>query len=175
MNVSRKNVVLTFLVIGVVGFIYFQNQKTNYRIFKQRLTASNEFVKSIEVQSGSSYVFTIWGTDEEMDIQQWATLDLNYQLEDSKGNILKQEQITGSGSNDEGGVKRAINGTDYTYHSTNSEILRLRGQLVRGDYMDIEIYENLPENLHLLPALFAIVMAVSFFVYIKMRISHNDA
>mgnify|MGYP000957561347 FL=1 len=85
------------------------------------------------------------------------------------GVIVEEKNIVATGTEDDTGKKRATNGDDVKFSATKSESISLFATLVNGDYMDIEIYENLPENNYWLPVLFIGIFITGLILYLKSR------
>lgn len=169
MKSNKKKIAIALIIIGVAGFIYAQNQKSKSRIFKQRYTTRNPIVQEIEVLNGNQYIFSVWGTDEEQGIQQWADLQGNVELVDSENKILEQRQFAASESEESGGIKRATNGHDIKFAAEKDERILVNANLIQGDYLDIEVYENLPENAYWLPVIFIAVFLTGIVLYLRAR------
>jgi hypothetical protein len=165
---NKKQLAIVLLIIGVVGFIYQQNQKKKYRVFEKRISNNNEFVHSINVQSGNNYLFSLWGNDEEGGLQ-WAGMEMYFKIITESGVIVEEKNIVATGTEDDTGKKRATNGDDVKFSAAKSESISLFATLVNGDYMDIEIYENLPENNYWLPVLFIGIFITGLILYLKSR------
>jgi hypothetical protein len=95
------------------------------------------------------------------------------QLLDRKGSVLEEKHFTGTDSNSDGGLKRATNGYDIRYNPEESGDVILKSALIRGDYVDIEVYENLPENTYWMPVLFIAICITGLVLFMKARASVN--
>lgn len=169
MEISKKKIAVALIIIGVAGFIYAQNIKSKSRIFKQRYTTHNPIMQEIKVLNGNHYIFSVWGTDEEQGIQQWADLQGNVELVSSENKILEQRPFAASESEESGGIKRATNGHDIKFTAEKDEIVLIKANLIQGDYLDIEVYENLPENAYWLPVIFIAVFLTGIVMYLRAR------
>lgn len=93
----------------------------------------------------------------------------NVELVNSENKILEQRPFAASESKEEGGIKRATNGHDIKYTSEKDEIVLVKANLIKGDYLDIEIYENLPESTYWLPVIFIAVFLTGIVMYLRAR------
>lgn len=174
MKMNKKKIAVGLLIIGVIGFIYSQNIKSGYRIYKERISGSKEFNHEFYLTAGNNYMFSVWGTDEEGALRPSANLEVGVQLLERKGKIVEEKLITATSSNDDGGLKRANNGYDIRYHPLENGEVILKSSLLRGDYVDIEVYENLPENIYWFPVLFIAVFIIGLILFLKARNSENS-
>jgi len=167
---KKKQIAIVLLVIGVVGFIFSQNQKKKYLVFEKRISDNKEFVQKIDVESGNEYLFSVWGTDEETGLQQWAEMELVFKIETFKGEIIEENKIIANeSSDDDGGIARAANGDDVRFVADNSNQVTLTTKLIQGDYMDVEVYENLPDNTYWMPVFFILVFIAGSVMFLKAR------
>lgn len=170
---KKKQIAIAFLIIGIVGFIISQNQKEKYLVFEKRISSNIEFVQKIYAQAGNNYLFSFWGNDEQGALQEWADMEFILKIETSTGEIIEEKKIVASGSGDDGGIKRAANGDDVKYSAKQSGDLILTTTLTDGDYLDIEVYENLPENTYWMPVLFIAFFITGLVLFMKARASVN--
>lgn len=169
---KKKQIAIALLIIGVVGFIYSQNQKKKHLIFEKRISNTDEFVHKQYVQSGNTYLFSFWGNNEHPGLHKWATLEYNFRLARSGGDVIEEKKVTATGSDGEGN-QRAANGDDVHYKATQSEELILTLKLIEGDYTSVEIYENLTDNTYWMPVLFIALFIAGLFMFLKARASAN--
>lgn len=171
MNKPKKRLAIGFIVLGIVGFIYAQNSKSNHRILSQRYRTHKPISESIEVKSGNCYTVSVWMTDEEQGLQQWAKIDAEIQLLNSRDEVLEQRNILNSEAREEGGIKRVTNGHEITYCADDQERLFINVVMKQGDYLDIEVYENLPGEQKWLPPIFIALFLVGLVLYLRARAS----
>lgn len=169
---KKKQIAIALLIVGVIGFIYSQQQKKKYLIFEKRISNNQEFAHKIYTQAGNTYLFSLWGNDEEGGFE-WAGMEFTFKLETAQGKIIEDKTIVATGSEDDGGLKRAANGDDVKYSASQLGDVNLTTTLVEGDYLDIEIYENLPENTYWMPVLFIALFIAGFVLFMKARASVN--
>lgn len=166
---DKKKLAILMLLISIFGFIYSQNIKSGYRIFRERVTTKQEFAREFYVTAGNNYQFSVWATDELRGAHKWTSVEANVKLVGPGNNILCEKQIVATGSGDDTGNQRATNGYDIRHVAVKSENLSLACRLVDGDYMDIEVYENLPENAYWLPVLFIAIFLAGGVLFLKSR------
>ena len=166
----KKQISMACVALGIVGFFGATQLKTKASVYKERLTQADATV-SVPVEAGSNYTFFFWGVDEEMGLQAWANLDLTGIVTDAQGTTLFTRQVTASASSseEEGGVKRAQNGFEYHHKAETSETLTATIKAPQADYVDLEIYKDLPEWLNLAPGLSIILAIVGLVLFLKAR------
>jgi hypothetical protein len=170
---NKKKFAIGLLILSVVGFVFSQNQKKKYLIFEERNSSKN-YAKEFYVETGNKYMFSVWGTDEEGASQRWATFDATVKLTDENNSILQEKQITASDSDNDGTIRRATNGSDIRLIPEKNQKVLLSYTLVEGDYMDIEVYQNLPENAYWLPVLFIAIFLSGIVLWLKARNSEQN-
>ena len=168
---NKKNIGLLLLIAGVAGFFYLTSAKSDYRIFEHRFTQNKIHKVNFEAKENNNYTMFFWAVDEETGIQQWANIQLIVSVKTQSGELIKREKriATVSDTEETGGVKRAQNGFDFSYQSESDQTILIEADLQSGDYVDIEIYENLPEGLNLYPGLSLILGLIGIVIYLKER------
>ena len=108
------------------------------------------------------------GNDEEGGFQ-WAGMEMYFKIITESGVVIEEKNITANGTEEDTGRKRAANGDDVKFKATESENVTLLATLIKGDYMDIAIYENLPENNYWMPVLFIGFFITGLVLYLRSR------
>ena len=165
----KKKLGLVLVVLGIVGFFAATQAKSLSRVHQERYSQTGTKTASIPVESGSAYTFFFWGVDEETALQTWAGLDMKATVTDSSGKTLFEEQVVATGSEDTGGVKRAQNGSQYRHEAQASETLAVTIEAIEADYVDLEVFKNLPEWLNLAPGLSIILAIAGLVVFLRAR------
>jgi hypothetical protein len=170
---KKRNISIAFIIIGVLGFVWSQNQKKKYRVFQERISNYQPNTFKVNAQTGNEYLFSFWGNDEESGLQQWANMEFAFKIETQSGNWIKEDTISASESEEKGGVRRAGNGDDIRYTATRSENIIVTATLLEGDYLDLEVYENLPDKTYWFPVLFIAFFIVGLVLFLKARNAKN--
>lgn len=170
---NKKNISIAIIIVGIIGFVWSQNQKKKYLIFEERITSNNAVSRKINAQTGNEYLFSFWGNNETGNPEKWANLEFTYKIETQSGIVVKQDTITAIGSDENEGTRRAANGDDERFVASRSEDIIISTVLIEGDYIDIEVYENLPENTYWFPVLFIAVFITGLVLFLKARNSSN--
>lgn len=166
---KRKNIAIAGMIISVAGFVFVTNLKSNFRTFTERIFTNAAFQYSLNTSGGNTYLISLWGVDEETGLQQWAEMEFSYELKNTKGEVFEADTIRSFKSEENGGIRRASNGTDITFNPNSNGEWILTGHFTNGDYLDVEFYENLPSNLYWFPVLFIGLFLFSLVVYIRNR------
>lgn len=169
----KKKASYALLAIGILGFVYSQNIKSNYRIFSERVSSSDDEPVNLKLLNGHAYMFSLWGNDESSTMGEYASLEAKVTIQGSDARIIDSRKIIASGTEDKGGIRRAANGYDFRYRPEHSEQISLKYNLIEGDYLDIEIYEDLPENAYWMPVVFIAIFIAGFVTYLKSRAVQN--
>lgn len=169
----KKNISIVLILVGIIGFVWSQNQKKKYRIFKERITNYKSNTRKVNAQTGNEYLFSFWGNDEETGLQQWAAMEFVYKIETQSGIIIEEDTLSASESEEKGEIRRAGNGNDIRYTAIRSEDLLVKTTLIEGDYLDLEVYENLPNQTYWYPVLFIAFFISGLILYLKARNASN--
>lgn len=165
----KKKVGMVLVVLGIVGFFAATQVKSLSRVHNERYSQTGTKTVSIPVESGSAYTFFFWGVDEETALQTWAGLDMKATVTDAGGATLFEEQVVASASEDTGGVRRAQNGFQYRHEAQASETLTVTIEAIEADYVDLEVFKDLPEWLNLAPGLSILLAIVGLVLFWKAR------
>jgi hypothetical protein len=167
----KKQIGMAVLIAGVAGFFVFTQMKSKAQVFEERLPQAAGRTLEIPVAAGSDYTFAFWGVDEEMGQQVWANLDFGATVTDSRGNSLfeKQIQASASSSEEKGGVKRAQNGFEYHHFAQTTEPLTVVVTAKAADYVDVEVYKDLPDWLNMAPGLSILLAIVGLVLFLRGR------
>lgn len=165
---KKKHLFLLIMILCIGLFIYAQSLKSKYGIYKERITTEARYEYNFRTAANSSYLISIWGCDEETGLQQWASLNFNYEVLVNNVSI-KKKQILASESEEKGGIRRAQSGSDVTFVSETNTNAVVICKISEGDYVDIEIFKDLPNNLYWLPVFSILGALLSGFLYLKYR------
>ncbi|MCF7972346.1 MAG: hypothetical protein K9N55_00880 [Phycisphaerae bacterium] len=167
----KKQLGIVVLSVGVVGFFVATQMKSKSQVFGERLSQVQARTLEIPVKAGSAYRFAFWGVDEEMGQQVWANLDFKATVTDSKGAVLfeKQTEASASSSEEKGGIKRAQNGFEYHHTAQTTESLAVALAVTQADYIDLEVYKDLPDWLNMAPGLSILLAIVGLVLFLRGR------
>ncbi len=168
-TISKKQLWLIVIGISIAGFIFGEMYRSSLEIFNHRYTKTQQYAESIKLKIGNSYLISVYGSDDEMGLQKWAQLDFGFYAEDDYGNEVIRKNITASESQENGGVKRAVNGFEFDYLPKQSRELILHLNFIRGDDVDIKVYENISELANITPGLFILLLVVAVIFFFKAR------
>lgn len=168
-NLNKKEWAVIIIFVGVMGFILGEGNKSSYRIFDKRLTINGEYHEEVLLISGLKYVVSVFGSDEELGFQRWAKLDFNLLVSDYQGDSIIQKKISASEAREKGGKRRVVDGLDFHYVAKYPDKLFIKINFMRGDDLDIKIYENIPEFANFLPSIFIFVFIFGIFYYLRVR------
>lgn len=160
---------MILLGFGVIGFIAFSEKKDKFEVFEIRYTTTGNYSEEIDVLTGDEYLVSVWGSDDETGLQQWASVDYIVRLIDNSKNLVIEERITDTDSEEKGGIIRAQNGFDHAYVPDYTGKLFLNTEFIEGDEMTINIYRNLPDRIYYMPVLFIVMFIVGLFLFLKSR------
>jgi hypothetical protein len=167
----KKQIGIVMLILGVAGFIMATQAKSASKVFGDRLSQTGVHPLVIPVEAGSTYTLAFWGVDEEMGLQTWASLDFSATVTDKSGALLFEKQTIASASSAEekGGIKRAQNGFEYHHAAQITEPLAVVITAMEADYVDLEVYKDLPDWLNMGPGLSIVFGIVGLVLFLKGR------
>ncbi len=166
---TKKQISYGLLAIGFLGFIYAQNIKSAYEVFSDRITSPNQNSIQFDLLNNHNYLFSFWGNDETSTMGPYASLEVYITIKGSDGKTIASTTIVDTGSEDKGGFRRAANGEDIEYFSPHNQKVTIQYHIAEGDYLDIEIYEDLPQNAYWMPVIFIVIFLIGIFMYLKFR------
>ncbi|WP_221028838.1 hypothetical protein [Actomonas aquatica] len=158
---------LIIIAAAVVGFIANSEMKTLHRVAKARFTQSTSSPWVAAISSASPHTVEVWAVDEEMGYQ-WADLDASVTVLDDTGTTVAAHRFVASESAEKGGVKRAQTGKTLQVPLGASE-LHVTVSLIKGDYVDIEVYRDLPAWRALAPGVFVLLGFAGVVLFLKSR------
>ena len=166
--ISRSRLAaLIIIAAAVVGFGTNNLLKNQHRCFEERFTQSTPEPRSVELQPFASHTVFVWAVDEETGFE-WADLDAHITLRAADGPLLVARRIAASESGEADGLKRAQNG--FTERLTPGPAgITLSIDLENGDYVDIEIYQDLPAWYHIAPGVYILLGLFGLGLLLKSR------
>lgn len=167
----KKQIGIVMLIAGVVGFLVATQAKSSSKVFGERYSQTGVHTLEIPVEAGSAYIFAFWGVDEETGLQTWGDLDFTATVTDASGVELfkKQKIATASSADETGGIKRAQNGCEYHHVAQSTESLTAVVTATAADYVDVEVYRNLPDWLNMAPGLGILLAIVGLVLFLRGR------
>ncbi|MBC34719.1 MAG: hypothetical protein CL663_01560 [Bacteroidetes bacterium] len=170
---KRANLYKTLITIGIVVFFGSTIYKSNFRILKERISQYDSYSYNIDLSPEKNYHFSVMGEDEETALQTWADLEFFVSLKNSEGKLIKEDSIYASTATERGGIRRAINGFEYSYIPETHENFILTVVFKSGDRVDVQVYEDIPVFIVLLPGLSCLLAFVSVFLLFKQNAKRN--
>lgn len=158
------------MIIGVIGFIRYNNIKNEYRIFENRFSGVAEHQVEIFTKVTHDYQFFFWGVDEQFPSEYgFPEYKGEIQIFDRNNEIIFDTLFVESHSVDRGGVIRAEEGFYFYYSPSRDETLKVIMKTINGDYLDLEVHEDLPESVSLTPPLFIFVFIFGLILYLRKK------
>jgi hypothetical protein len=168
-----KHIGILLMLIGLVGFVYFTAQKNETKIYEKKYRSEGSRTDSVFLSNNAEYIISFWAIDEEpAGFNEWPHMEARIKLF-TKSEKLFTKKIVSTDTKDVGGMRRAQDYTDFSYHPKLSEMLYLKSELTAGDECEIIIYSELSESMNIKPGLFVIVLVTGIFVFLKYRAKLN--
>ncbi|NOR86046.1 MAG: hypothetical protein GQ527_00410 [Bacteroidales bacterium] len=166
----KKWIAIIIMVIGVIGFIYHSEKKSDTLLFSKNIYVSDLQNIDIQLTANHNYKFNFWGTDEEMTgTFSMPTFTATLLLTDSKKDIIFQEQIESYNPKEMGGKLVAHAETTFEYHPSQDEQLELQVQILDGDTLDIDVYQDLSDEGDAMPGIFIIIAIIGLVIFLRAR------
>ncbi|MFH0999456.1 MAG: hypothetical protein V1783_01325 [Bacteroidota bacterium] len=166
---NKKNFGLLLLGVGIFGFFYFSGRKKDFMVEEQHFAQNKIHSFNLETKENSNFTMFFWLVDEESGIQMSANADAVITVSDQNGMLIKREEIIAHSSGASNGIRKAQNSFEFHYISTKKEYLLIQINLLKGDYIDVEIYEDLPANLNIIPGISIIIGIIGFVIFLRAR------
>ena len=165
---ARKRVLsLVIIAAAGVGFVVNSEMKSLHRVLNERLTDSTAGPLVVPVSPLSEHTIEFWAVDEERGFT-WASVEARYVVRDEDGTRLVEKPLVASASEEDGGVKRASIGS--TVHvPAGPTALHIEVTLQKGDYIDVEVYRDLPAWTALAPGIYALLGCVGIVLFLRSR------
>ena len=167
MKKHLKKISIVLIAAAIIGFFFFTDLKGRYQVFEQRFSASTSAPVEVLLHPYKAHTAFFWAVDEEHGFE-WASVEAKVALAAEDGQVLASGEINATGSEENGGIKRAQNGFDEIVPAGPLDTY-LTVELVRGDYVDVEVYADLPTWLHLAPGVSILFGLVGVVLYLKNR------
>ena len=176
MKVRKHYIGIALIITGIVFFVAFTEKKSNNRIFSKKMTVNGQVFKdSIFLKPKTNYVFAFSAVHEAGGgFSEWPTVSANMKIFNKKRNVLFETSINVSEHREVGGLRRAQDYKEFKYLAPENEQVFIETQLLEGDKMEVEVYENLSDLGNILPGLGVIMALVGFVVFIKLRKNKSD-
>ena len=168
---KRKFIGILIMLIGVVGFVRYNNIKNEYRIFEERFSGATQHQAEIFTKVTHDYQFFFWGVDEQFQSEHgYPEFSGEFKIVDKNNTVLLDTAFSvGSPSVDDEGINRAQNGFYFYYNPPKDETVKVIMNIVSGDYIDLEIHEDLPESIALTPPLFIFIFVIGLIVLLRKK------
>ena len=166
----KKYIGLTLLIIGIIGFFYAANNKNEKEIFSKRISSAQLEKMEIPVLADQTYEIKFWGVDEEMTgVYEAPHFQAQIKILDRQKLVLFNQELVSIHEIETGGKRVTHDGISYSHAPTLNETIEIQAQINRGDYMDIEIYENLSSEADALPGISIIIALAGLVIYFRGR------
>lgn len=166
----KKYIGLTLLIIGIIGFFYAANDKNKKEIFSKRISSTHLEKIEISVLAQQTYEIKFWGVDEEMTgIYEAPHFQAQIKILDRQKLVLFNQELVSIHEIETGGKRVTHDGISYSHTPTVDETIEIQAKINRGDYMDIEVYENLSSEADALPGISIILALVGLVIYFRSR------
>lgn len=167
----KRLISLSLLAVGLVGF-FGGNQLTRvFRIASDRYNSVGTHDRTVEQSAGRSYEVRLWVVDEETGLQQWPGAEAALRVNDSEGRTLHEAKVRAdqAASSDTGGVSRAQNGITYRWLAVSDSPVIVSAALVDGDYVDVDLYRDMPEAIGLVPGVGILIGLAGLVLFLRSR------
>ncbi len=166
----KKYIGIALLIIGIIGFFYAANSKNKKEIFSKRVYSSHLKKMNISILANQSYEIKFWGVDEEM-TGNFGTpyFEADIKVLDKQKLILFDKELVSITEREVGGKRVTHDGISFNHSPTIDETIEIQVQINRGDYLDIEVYENLSSEADALPGYSIILALVGLVLYLRGR------
>lgn len=166
----KKNTGIIFIIIGVIGFFYASSIKGDKLVFNERVSSYNLESFQVNVDGGENYEIKFWGVDEEMTgVFQQPYFEAQLSIRDGQNHLLFNQDLMSIHEIETGGKRTTHDGLDYLHSPKSNEVITISAQIIKGDYLDIEVYKNLDSETDALPGVFIIIAIIGVFVYFRSR------
>ena len=166
----KKYIGLTLLVIGIIGFFYAANDKNEKEIFSKRISSTHLEKMELPILADQTYEIKFWGVDEEMTgVYEAPHFEAHIKILDRQKLVLFNHELVSIHEIETGGKRVTHDGISYSHTPSMDETMEIQAQINRGDYMDIEVYENLSSEADALPGFSIIIALVGLVLYFKGR------
>ncbi|MCD4772255.1 MAG: hypothetical protein K8R41_02590 [Bacteroidales bacterium] len=167
---KRKFIGITIMIIGIIGFIFYNNIKNEYRIFEKRYSSEGLHQAEIRAKVTHDYQFFFWGVDEQFPSEHgFPEFEGEFKIVDKNNKLLFDTLFLVNHSVDKGGIIRAQDGFYFRYSPAKDEMLKININIKSGDYLDLEVHEDLPESVALTPPLFIFVFIIGLIIYLRKK------
>lgn len=167
---KRRAIGITIILIGIIGFIRYNNIKNEYRVFEERFSGVAEHQAEILTKVTHDYQFYFWGVDEMFSSEiGYPEFEAEIKIFGKNNKILFDTLFIESHSSDYGGVERAQDGFYFYYSPSRDETVKVIMNTISGDYLDLEVHEDLPESIALMPPLFIFIFIIGLIVFLRKK------
>lgn len=166
----KKNIAIVLMVIGVLGFVFTTMQKDNMKIFGQRISEVSNQKYTVALKANQVYEIKFWGVDEEMTgLSQPPHFEARIKIFDGQQQLLFNQELVSIHEIETGGKRVTHDGISYSHKPKEDEELTINVQILRGDYLDLEVYENLDSEADALPGFSIIIAIVGLVLFFRSR------
>lgn len=161
---------ILLMAIGIIGFIFNANKKNDMKVFEKRVSTNQPQNFTVELSANHVFEIKFWGVDEEMtQTFNSPTFSSNIEIINEKGDLIFNESLESVISREIGGKRVTHDGLSFSYETQEDEIIQIHTQITMGDYMDVEVYEDLSSEADALPGVFIILAIIGLVLFLRGR------
>lgn len=166
----KKWIGILLIIIGIGGFIYNANSKNNHNFYSERISNNKPKETKIDFIGGHQYKIKFWGVDEEM-TNTYSQPSFSSKINIIKGNgeVLFSSTLISITQREIGGKLVTHDGVTYEHICEANEALVIKTHITDGDYMDVEIYQDLSSEADALPGVFIILAIIGVVLVLRAR------
>lgn len=166
----KKIIGIIFLVVGVIGFFYFANQKNERKIFQERVSSPELKTLNIDLEQNQTYEIKFWGVDEQMTgVFDQAYFEADISIKNIHGHILFNQSLISIHEVETGGKRVTHDGVEYIHTPKTDENIQIELKIIKGDYIDIEVYKNMDSETDALPGISIIFALIGLVLFLRNR------
>lgn len=171
MKFKTQHIGIALIIAGIIFFIFFTQKKSGSLVYSKKRTKNKEiFNDNIALKPGNNYIISFSAeTEEGGGFSEWPRAAATIKISNQGKKELFKTKIDVTEHQETGGLRRAIGYEEFKHTPTNKEQLSIETQLIEGDKMELNIYENLSELGNILPGLGIILALIGVFVYLRLR------
>lgn len=166
----KKIIAIILMAIGVLGFFYTTMQKDDMKVFGQRISGTSNQQYSVPLKANQVYEIKFWGVDEEMTgVFEQPHFEAHLKIFDGQQNLLFDHELISIHMIETGGKRVTHDGISYSHTPKTDELITIETEIKRGDYLDLDVYENMDSEADALPGFSIIIAIVGLVLYFRSR------
>lgn len=166
----KKIIAIVFLLIGIIGFFYFANQKNEKKVFDNRISGPGKTSLSLDLKENQTYEIKFWGVDEEMTgVYEQAYFEARVIIKNGLEQVLFNQELISTSETETGGKRVTHHGLEYLHSPKKDETIKIEADIKKGDYIDIEVYKGLDSESDTLPGVFIILAFIGLVLFFRSK------